>query len=100
MHGRRKSRAEQTAVQSARQKLPVTMRALTQRINRKLSERGQRLYKLRGAQQGVPSGWTQTGGSSVVAVRNTPLVTGHVNPEALGRELGVLKPWEAVEVPD
>src|SRR5262249_50034345 len=88
------------AAQSAGQKLPVTMRALTQRINRKLSERRQRLYKARGARQGIAKGWTQTGDYYVVDTRGNVLVSGHVNPEELGRELGVLKPWEAVGEPD
>jgi hypothetical protein len=77
--------------------VPVSLRALIQRINRKLATDQGALYadqlrKARGLR------WRQTVGEYYLlnvfrnAVDNT-----RVDPETLGRELGVLAPWEIVE---
>jgi hypothetical protein len=70
----------------------VSMRALIQRINRRLAKNGERLHRYRGGQ------WSTDLGEFYIRdeYRNF-LVQGHVDPEALGRELGVLKGWEGVQ---
>jgi hypothetical protein len=71
--------------------VPVTLRALIQRINRKLADSGQCLKAARGekARQEVGDYYT-------VDVRLNFLVEKDVDPETLGRDLGVLKVWECV----
>jgi hypothetical protein len=74
-----------------REKVPVTTRAAIQRINRALAEKGHKLKITRGNR------WRDTLGDfyTIDAKRNW-IVEKHVDPEALGRELGVLQPWETV----
>jgi hypothetical protein len=71
--------------------VPVTMRALTQRINRKLAERGEKLIKARGA-----TARAEVGDWYVLDTNRSALVLLRVNPEALGRKLGILEAWERV----
>ena len=66
------------------QKVPVTMRALTQRLGRALAKQDEKLVKHRGD-------------FHVVDVRMNGVVQQDVDIVALGRELGALKPWEKVE---
>ena len=75
-----------------RRKVPVTMRALIQRINRKLAP-NQKLKKCR-----HPSLETTTrpGEFYVVDMRRNFVIDLDADPEKMGRELGVLEPWEAV----
>jgi len=73
-------------------KVPVTMRALIQRINRKLAAQGEKLKTYRGGRSEV-----QLGRYYIIDVRRNFLVAGNQDPEGLGRELGVLKEWEKVE---
>jgi hypothetical protein len=72
--------------------VPVTMRALIQRINRKLAKEGKALKAARGE-----SARQQMGNYYVIDVNQNFLVRDHVDPEAEGRDLGVLQPWESVE---
>jgi hypothetical protein len=71
--------------------VPVSLRALVQRINRKLADNGQCMKAARGekARQEVGDYYT-------VDVRLNVLVEKDVDPETLGRDLGVLKVWECV----
>lgn len=73
----------------SRQLVPVSMRGLLQRINRKLARRHQALRKSKG------EGALRNLGKfyHMDYSRNLCIGTG-VNPERLGRDLGVLRPWE------
>jgi hypothetical protein len=74
-----------------RRQVAVTMRALVQRINRQLKKDQEVLKATRGAQARLDLGafyrldWN----------RNLVLET-DVDPEAMGRKLGVLQPYERV----
>jgi hypothetical protein len=73
-------------------KAPVTMRALIQRINRKLSAEEEMLKVTRGDR------WRgDLGDYYVVDMNRNHLVSTHVDVAALGRKLGVLAAWENVE---
>ena len=69
-------------------KVPVTIRALIQRINRKLSQQPnpQRLMAARGRAQDTLGHYYTVGAAGVVNV--------NVDLEQFGRELGVLEQWE------
>ena len=72
---------------SARQrKVPVTVRALVQRINRALASDGKRLRGTRGRGPGV-----------YYVVSGSRVTQSAVNLEALGRKLGVLYAWETLK---
>lgn len=71
-------------------KVPLTARALLQRINRKLLPDSERIVKTR-------SRWVSTVGDYFRIDLNKNAVVDHdVNLENLGRELGVLRPYEAL----
>jgi hypothetical protein len=77
------------------QRVPVTERAIVQRINRKLDGRCAskpgRPYKvvaLKGAARGELGKW--------VLVRDLHVERDNVDLDAFGRELEVLKPWEEI----
>jgi hypothetical protein len=72
-------------------KAGVTMRALIQRINRKLSTDQEVLKKTRGERA-----CQDLGDYYVLNVNRNWIVGKDVAPEALGRKLGVLSAWEAV----
>jgi hypothetical protein len=66
------------------------MRALLQRINRKLKKEGEMLCAARR--------WTpDLGNYYAVDLRGNYITAANVDPESWGREMGVLRPWEAVE---
>jgi hypothetical protein len=67
------------------------MRALAQRINRKLRAGDEMLVATRGA---AASG--DLGDFCVVDTNRNNISRARVDPEKLGRELGVLQPWEAL----
>jgi hypothetical protein len=70
--------------------VPVSVRALIQRINRKLAPEGEALRTTRRR-------WRSNLGDYYLVDLNRNFVTQQrVNLEALGRELGVLSPWEAL----
>jgi hypothetical protein len=73
-------------------RLPVSERALIQRINRVLAKDGQRLRATRGERARLDFGWYWVHELS----RNLCLDT-HVDLESMGRELGCLKEWERLE---
>jgi hypothetical protein len=77
-----------------RQMVPVSTRALIQRINRKLAHDGAKLFAVRGKRALIQYGeyfvidWENGAGGAWPT---------HVDPEEYGRELGVLKTWEKWE---
>jgi phosphopantetheinyl transferase len=71
------------------ERVPVSLRALIQRINRKLRPQHQALHTHRGRQ-----GRGYLGDYYVIDFNTNYIVAGHVNVEALGRELEVLQEWE------
>jgi hypothetical protein len=79
----------------AHQKMPVTMKALTQRINRVLRRDEEMLRKTRGARAIQDLGeWY------VLNWNKNWIVHHHVDPEDLGREIGVLNKWEVLAPDD
>ena len=69
----------------------VSVQAVIQRINRKLKAVDEKLKVPRG--RGLQS---SLGEYYIVNFARNWIVKHHVDPEALGREMGVLKPWEEV----
>lgn len=76
------------------EKVPVTERALIQRINRKLREKGEILKTARGV-----AAKAEVGRFYVIHADRNILMYHHVGLEAWGKKLGVLQPWEDVEDP-
>lgn len=72
-------------------KIPVSARALIGRINRKLRHDGETLKALRGERAR-----RDLGDFYVLNVDKNMIVTTHVDPERLGREIEALAPWETV----
>lgn len=72
-------------------KSPVTKRALVQRINRKLAAKGEKLIATRGE-----IAQSELGDFYRVSVDGGTITAKHIEPEKLGRELGVLKPYEVL----
>lgn len=74
-----------------RPKLPITLRALLQRIDRALAKKDQCLKKTLSEQAVCELGeYYIFDRNKMVALKD------HVDPEALGKELGVLNPYEGV----
>jgi hypothetical protein len=78
-------------------KVPVTERALMQRVNRKLAKEDQMIRKSRpfydhGSR--TPIFDQNTGEFFRINTARNWLVEGHVDLEVLARELGVLAAWE------
>lgn len=67
--------------------VPITIRALLQRINRKLAREQRRLKVSRGREELRHFG-------QYYVLDGYGVERGRVNVENLGRELGVLKPWQ------
>jgi putative component of toxin-antitoxin plasmid stabilization module len=72
------------------------MRALVQRIDRRLAKDDQRLGATRSTREGMSNLRLNLGAYYVVDTNRNFVVATHVSPEDLGRELGVLKDWEAL----
>ncbi len=73
------------------QKVPVTERAVVQRINRKLRDDDQVLKVTRGERARL-----DLGDFYILNWRLNVIADKFVDPEEMGRELGVLQPWERV----
>jgi hypothetical protein len=71
--------------------VPVTVRAITQRINRKLAEQNEQLKRSRGERSS-----SDLGDYYVLDFSRNAVVADHVNLATLAKELGVLRPWERV----
>lgn len=76
---------------ATQRKVPVTTRALVQRINRALAKDEEQLRKARTAQTAAA-----VGDFYVVDLRRNVVAYQHVDLEALGRKLGVLQPYETL----
>jgi hypothetical protein len=74
-------------------KVPVTVRALIARINRKLKASDEVLKATRGEGRARQ----EFGDFYVLDFNRNAVMQKNVDPEQLGRELGVLKPWEEVQ---
>ena len=87
--------SKKTATGKQQGKVPVTMRAIVQRINRKLAADGYRRLK---QSRGRPWKYLDrdVGKWFLVDGRRNSVERTHVDPEELAKELGVLKPWERV----
>lgn len=74
--------------------VPVNKRALFSRINRKMNKDGEKLHRCRS-----DSRWYNDMGPfyTVDINTNTVIARGVSDLESLGRELGVLKPFEKLE---
>ena len=72
-------------------RVPVTVRALVQRINRNLAKDGRALHAARGERARL-----DVGDFYVIDVSVNGVVKTNVDPEAMGREMGVLQAWERV----
>jgi hypothetical protein len=81
---------EQAMLARQRTTAPVSMRALIARINRRLRDDGEVLKAARSERVASSIGL-------FFIVRRNKLAIQHVDPEKLGRELGVLSEWESVE---
>ena len=72
--------------------VPITFRAVQQRINRHLAKSGAVLKRVRGRyDQGEFGDWF------VLDRRHNTVAQRHVVPVALAQELGVLQAWETVK---
>jgi hypothetical protein len=72
--------------------VPVTARALFQRVNRKLAEKGQRLNKSRSK-----AARAEMGDYYVIDTSGAGVVRHHVSLVELAREVGALESWERLE---
>jgi hypothetical protein len=75
----------------AGQKVPVTTRALLQRVNRKLAADGMQLKATRGMRAVA-----DLGDFYVIDASRNFVVDKYVNIEELGRKVGALRPWEVL----
>lgn len=75
---------------TARARVPVTRRALTQRINRALKKDARMLKTPRGEAR------NELGNYYVLDLNRNRVVEKHVDVEAMGRALGVLQKFEAL----
>jgi hypothetical protein len=81
--------------QSSRPRVPVSERAVTQRINRKLAASGEKLQKCRSDR------WRHDVGDwYVIDVDRNLVLHKHVGLEELGRKLGVLHEYENLVADD
>jgi hypothetical protein len=72
-------------------KVPVTVRAVIQRINRKLKPDLEALKVSRSERMRQEVGWYY-----IIDYKMNAITHHRVDPEKLARELGVLQDWEAV----
>lgn len=72
-------------------KVPVTLRAVIQRINRKLAPDNEVLKAARGARM-----QQEVGDYYIVDFSKNAVTRMDADPEKLARELGVLKDWETL----
>ena len=75
-----------------RRKVPVSMHALTQRINRKLRPKLEILQIARDEPLRLEVGYYY-----IIDFRTNAVTHTNVDPKQLARELEVLKPWEIVQ---
>jgi hypothetical protein len=73
-------------------RLLISEYALRQRVDRQLRKSGKRLRMARSESTEISAGRYY-----IVDTRNQCVAVRNVNLESLGRELGVVHPWETVE---
>jgi hypothetical protein len=78
-------------VMATKGKVLVSMRALIQRINRKLRHNGEVLKVARGSRAEAEA---DVGRYFIVNIKRNLLVNDHCDPEAVGREIGVMAEYE------
>jgi len=83
---------EQDKTRKPRSKVKITERALYQRISRKLKHDGEQLRTARSQNVELSVGRYFT-----VNVAHNYIDRQHLDLEVLGRNLGVIQPWEQVE---
>lgn len=71
-------------------KVPVTESALLQRLRRHLARQGEYFHVTRGSASNSDLGYYYTVDQFNAVARS------HIQPEALARDLGLLKPYESV----
>jgi hypothetical protein len=76
---------------AATKKVPVTMRAVIQRLNRHLAHRDEKLKAYRGERDRF-----NMGDYYIIDVSENVVLVKDVDPEQKAREAGVLKAWEKV----
>lgn len=76
-----------------KQKVPVTARALVQRINRALKKEHQQVR----ATRGTGNMWITLGDFYVVDIQGHFIDSHHVDIEKLARNLDVIEAWEELE---
>lgn len=74
-----------------KQRVPITEKALYQRINRKLRADGEVLKRARGRVE------TTLGEFYVLDIQRNFVAQHHVDLAELGRELGVMAEWESLQ---
>ena len=84
-----------TAIRKAKITTTIANRALIARINRLLRHQGQ-MGRILKASRGARA-LSDLGQYFVLDIERNIIVLHHVDPENLGRELGVLAQWEHVE---
>jgi hypothetical protein len=75
-----------------REKVPVSLRAVLQRINRKLAKEEEVLKKTRGQ-----AALADVGAYYVLNWRRNTIEQWHVDPTTLAQQLGALAGWETVK---
>ena len=75
--------------------VPITHRALFQRVNRVLTKKGNRLRTYRGGRGG--RWWSDLGNLYIIDVNRNTIVRGHCDLEKLGKELDVLAAYERLD---
>jgi hypothetical protein len=79
-------------------KVPVSERALLQRVNRRLAKDNEQLRTARGFRDGLYRHEDSTLGRYYAVDLSRNVVTAaHIDLEKWGRELEVLKPWEVLQ---
>ena len=87
----RSQEAQEGLIMSKQMTVPVSERGLIRRINRRLSHSGERLKTSRSGR-----GMTDLGQYFILNVTHNVVVMHHVDPEAIGRKIGVSAGWESV----
>lgn len=76
-----------------RTSVPVSERAVIQRINRALAPRGKKMCKTRGERA-----YLELGDYYVIDISRNRIVDQNIGLEAFARELGVLAPYERLDM--
>jgi hypothetical protein len=73
---------------SSGRKVPVSERAVLQRLHRALAQQGQMIRRTRGTD------YNDTGAYHCIDIHRNSLKASHVDPEKCSRDAGVLRPRE------